>query len=42
MDDLADREELAALFRDAGFRDRDWSEPIRVTSVRRRRDTAAG
>jgi hypothetical protein len=45
LDDLesaADRAEMARLFREAGFRERDWSEPIRYTAVRRRRDTAAG
>jgi hypothetical protein len=42
LDDLMHRAELVSLFREAGFPERDWSEPIRVTSVRRRRDTAAG
>jgi|SRR3954447_977578 len=41
LDDLMHRAELISLFREAGFLERDWSEPIRVTSVRRRRDTAA-
>jgi len=42
LDDLEHREELAALFRDAGIPERDWSEPITYTSVRRRRDRAIG
>lgn len=42
LDDLMHRAELTSLFREAGFPERDWSEPIRVTAVRRRRDIAAG
>ena len=42
LDSAEDRAEMARLFRAAGFRERDWSEPIRYTAVRRRRDTAAG
>ena len=41
LDDLEHREELAALFREAGFQERDWSHPI-PTKVIRRRDRAAG
>jgi uncharacterized protein YuzE len=41
LDDLEHREELATLFRDAGFQERDWSDPI-PTKVIRRRDRAAG
>jgi hypothetical protein len=39
LDDLEHREELAALFIDAGFQERDWSHPI-STKVIRRRDRA--
>ena len=42
LDDLPHRAELSALFREAGFSERDWSEPIRITEVRRRRSDAAG
>ena len=42
LDDLMHHTELMRLFREAGFQERDWSEPIRVTAVRRRRDIAAG
>jgi hypothetical protein len=41
LDDLEHREELAALFREAGFEERDWGHPI-PTKVVRRRDRAAG
>src|SRR5437868_6895262 len=41
LDDLEHREELAALFSEAGFQERDWSHPI-STKVVRRRDRAAG
>jgi hypothetical protein len=41
LDDLEHRDELAALFRDAGFQERDWSDPI-PTKVVRRRDRTAG
>jgi len=41
LDDLEHREELAGLFREAGFQERDWSHPI-STKVIRRRDRAAG
>lgn len=42
LDDLEHREALAALFRDAGFQERDWSHPIPTKVVHRRRDRAAG
>ena len=42
LDDLMHRAELTSLFREAGFPERDWSEPIRVTAVWRRRDVATG
>jgi hypothetical protein len=44
LNDLADRDELAALFRAAGISERDWSQPVVVTAIRRRRrrDAAAG
>jgi hypothetical protein len=42
LDDLMHRTELTRLFHEAGFPERDWSEPIRVTAVHRRRDIAAG
>lgn len=41
LDDLEHRAELAELFRDAGFQERDWSHPI-PTRVVHRRDRAAG
>src|SRR5687767_9972405 len=41
LDDLEHREELAALFREAGFEERDWGHPI-PTKVRRRRDRSTG
>jgi hypothetical protein len=41
LDDLEHRVELATLFRDAGFQERDWSHPI-STNVIHRRDRAAG
>ena len=41
LDDLEHREELATLFREAGFAERDWGHPI-PTKVRRRRDRATG
>lgn len=41
LDDLPHRAELSALFREAGFPERDWSEPIRITAVRRQRAGAA-
>jgi hypothetical protein len=41
LDDLRHREELAALFRDAGFPERDWGHPI-PTRVIRRRNREAG
>jgi hypothetical protein len=42
VDDLEHRDELARLFREAGFELRTWSTPIRVIAVhrRRRRDVA--
>lgn len=42
LDDLPHRAELTSLFREAGFTERDWSEPIRVVAVRRRREGATG
>lgn len=42
LDDLPHRAELSALFKEAGFAERDWSEPIRITAIRRRRSDAAG
>jgi len=41
LDDLEHRDELAELFREAGFQERDWSHPI-STNVVHRRDRAAG
>jgi len=41
LDDLEHCDELAALFREAGFQERDWSHPI-PTKVTHRRDRAAG
>src|SRR5215212_2045159 len=41
LDDLEHRAELAALFKEAGFQERDWSHPI-STKVIRRRDRATG
>ncbi len=41
IDDTAHRSELVRVFREAGFRERDWSQPIEA-SVIRRRDRAAG
>jgi hypothetical protein len=42
LDDLEHRQELAALFREAGIQERNWGHPIPTTVIRRRRDTAAG
>ena len=42
LDDLPHRADLSALLQEAGFSERGWSEPIRITSVRRRRSDAAG
>ena len=43
LDDLEHREQLAAIFHDAGIPERDWSTPVEVVRVRRRRrDVAAG
>lgn len=42
LDDLEHRAELADLFREAGFQERDWGHPIPTKVVRRRRDIAAG
>jgi len=39
LDDLEHRAELAALFREAGFQERDWSHPI-PTRIIHRRDRA--
>jgi hypothetical protein len=41
LEDLEHREELAELFREAGFEERDWGHPI-PTKVRRRRQHATG
>ena len=41
LDDLEHREELASLFAEAGFLERDWGHPI-PTRVIRRRDRATG
>jgi hypothetical protein len=41
LDDLEHRADLAILFREAGFQERDWGHAI-PTMVSRRRDTAAG
>jgi hypothetical protein len=40
--DADDRAAMEPLFREAGFSERDWGQPIEVVSVRRRRDIAAG
>lgn len=42
LDSADDRAALSRLFREAGFTERDWSEPIRIVAVRRRRDAATG
>jgi hypothetical protein len=42
LNDLVHRVELATLFREAGFQERDWGHPIPAKVIRRRRDTAAG
>ncbi len=42
LDDLEHREELAVLFRDAGFNERDWSTPWGSGRVTRRRNRATG
>jgi hypothetical protein len=41
LDDLEHRAELADLFREAGFQERSWSDPI-STKVIHRRNRAAG
>ena len=41
VDDLKDRAVLAALFREAGFVERDWGHSIPTNVVRRRRDRNA-
>jgi hypothetical protein len=41
LDDLEHRQELAALFKEAGIQERDWGHPI-PTKVTHRRDRAAG
>ena len=41
LDDLEHRAELAALFKEAGFQERDWGHPI-PTKLTHRRDRAAG
>lgn len=38
LDDLEHRDELARLFKEAGFQERSWSAPIRVKAIRRRRE----
>ena len=40
LDDLEHRTELAALFKEAGFQERNWGHPI-PTNVTLRRDRAA-
>ena len=40
LDDLEHRDELAQLFREAGFTERTWSAPIGPETVRRRRNVA--
>ena len=43
IDDLMHREQLAVLFHDASIPERDWSIPIEIVRVhRRRRDVATG
>jgi hypothetical protein len=42
LDDLEHREELEALFREAGFQERAWVHPIPTKVIRRRRDVATG
>jgi uncharacterized protein YuzE len=42
LDDLEHREELARLFAEAGFVERDWSTPWGSGRVIRRRDRATG
>lgn len=41
LDDLEHREELAALFAEAGFSERDWSHPIPTKVTRHRGRTSA-
>ena len=41
LDDLEHRAELAALFKEAGFQERDWGHPI-PTKVAHRRNRAVG
>jgi hypothetical protein len=42
LNDLTHHAELARLFEAAGIRERDWSQPVQVVTVRRRRNVAAG
>ena len=42
LDDLEHCADLARLFSEAGIAERTWSQPIRVTATRRRRDIATG
>ena len=42
IDDLEHREDLARVFKEAGFLERDWSHPVTAVEVRRRRGMATG
>jgi hypothetical protein len=42
LDDLQHRDELRALFRAAGFSERDWGHAIPTKVIHRRRTRAAG
>ena len=42
LDDLEHHEELAALFREAGFKEREWGHPVPTKVIWRRRDASAG
>jgi len=42
LDDLEHRDELARLFKEAGFTERTWSTPLGPKIVHRRRRQAAG
>jgi len=42
LDDLEHRDELARLFREAGFNERDWGAPLSDLRVKYRRDRATG
>jgi hypothetical protein len=41
LDDLPHRSELEPVFRAQGFPERDWSEPVQIMRVRRRRNVTA-